>query len=110
MMDNTVVPAQFVAFRDNDADIVFNGRLLGAISNEDQAHIAGRWMELSLYKTDAGKFICERLRYSLNPGERDVFEAAVCDSTVEVVAFFGFGRISKRLFKEAAIDTTVFIP
>jgi len=110
MTDNNVVPAQFVALRDNDADIVFNGCLLGAIDNEDQADVTGRWIELSLHRTDGGKFICERARRTLKPGERDVYEAAVCDTTVEVTAFFGFGRMSKRLFNSAGLDTTVYIP
>lgn len=110
MMDDNFVPAQFVACRDNGPDIVFNGCLLGSIDNKDQAESTGRWLELSVYRTDGGKLICERLRRTLNPGERDVCEAAVCDSTIEMTDFFGFGRLSKLLFSRAKIETSVFVP
>lgn len=110
MDDSNVVPAQFVSYRDNDADIVFNGSLLASIDNKEQAEITGRWIELSLYRTDGGKLVCERARRTLNVGERDKYESAICSSVVEVTAFLGFGRMSKNLFTKAGLDVTVFIP
>lgn len=98
-----------VVRRDNHADLVFNGELMAAVDNRGESE-TGRWIELCLYRTDAGKMVCERQRRTSHYDERDVFEAAVCDGTVGVTDFFGFGHLSKQLYKEAGIDTSVFVP
>lgn len=59
---------------------------------------------LALYKTEGGKFICERIDRTRWQGERDSHAAKVCTSDAEVFDFFGHSWLAKDLYSEAGLD------
>lgn len=98
----------FIVTQDNGPDLYFEGVLLAEVSNrpadsELNTHTS-QWLELSLYRTAGGKFVCERGRCTAQPREPDRYEAAICDDEAAVFAFFGYGRLSKELYDLAAIN------
>lgn len=96
--------------RDNDRDLRFKGeKIAWASSSPNNAHSnysrnTGRWTELNLYKTAGGKFVCEQIGRTQWQGEHDRRSALVCDTTDEVMNFFGAGWLAKELYEEAGIE------
>lgn len=100
--------------RDNERALKFKGEILAsAASSANQAMgssysgSTGRWKELTLYKTQAGKFICEQVECTQWQGERNRHKGAVCDSVEQVIEFFGSGWLAKELYESAGIDASV---
>jgi hypothetical protein len=105
-----------ITVRRNDArDLKFTGELLA--SAESSANNAsgnysgsvGRWTELNLYQTKAGKYVCQRIGYTQWQGERHGYEAEVCGSAEAVFDFFGGGWLAKQLYRDAGLDTAEII-
>ena len=101
---------EFQIDRDNGASLSFTGELLAKVSSSDNnasgssySGQTGRWQVLALYKTEGGKFICERIDRTRWQGERDSHHAKVCTSNNEVIEFFGHGWLAKDLYEEAGI-------
>ncbi|MCX7069563.1 MAG: hypothetical protein NTW01_01025 [Gammaproteobacteria bacterium] len=99
----------FVALQDDGPDLIFQGILLAEVNNrpadsELNTHTS-KWIELSLYRTAGGQFVCERGHCSAQP-EPDRYEAAICADEAGVIAFFGYDRLSKELFDIAEIDAS----
>lgn len=101
----------FEIVRDNDTTLAFDGELLAKVSsNPNNAYgnsysgEVGRWQILALYKTQGGKFICERINRTQWQGERDSHAAKVCTSNKEVIEFFGHSWLAKDLYSEAGLD------
>lgn len=90
---------------DNAPDIRFTGELMGTASSRDNN--TTRWTELELYKTQTGKFVCSETGYTIWQGERDRYNAKVCDSVEEVTQFFGHGWLAKELYEKANLDTAI---
>lgn len=90
--------------RDNAPDLKFKGVLIASNSSRTYTNDHGRWFEIALYKTVGGKFVCQRKEYTQWQGENNRYFASVCDSVDCVKNFFGQGRYSKKLYKEAGID------
>jgi hypothetical protein len=98
--------------RTDARDLKFTGELLS--SAESSANDAsgsysgsvGRWTELNLYLTKAGKYVCQRISYTKWLGERDSYEAGVHDTAEAVFDFFGGGWLAKELYTEAGLDTS----
>ncbi len=107
-MDIDTTDFQYVT-RDGDADIQFEGEILAEIDNSSERTETpnARWVELRLYRTQAGAFVCERIRYENE--RRPVSDAAVCSTVGEVTDFFGFGRLSKELYELAPIETAMTV-
>jgi hypothetical protein len=64
----------FVIQRDMNRDLRFTGRMIASVaSTSDQANsqYINEQIELSLYKTQAGAFVCNRVIHILLEGERD---------------------------------------
>lgn len=109
--ENLDEPVEYTIERDNDRPIRFTGKLVAmADSSPNPARpdtfsgSEGRWCELALYQTKGGKFICEQVDCSRRDGERNRRKAQVCDNHQQVMEFFGFGRLAKRLYECAGID------
>lgn len=106
---------EIIVKRDDGLDLKFRGELLAiaASSSERQdSNYSGnvaRWIELYLYKTEAGKYVCQRIGRTRMQGERDIFTATVCATEQEVIEFFGTGWLSKELYKEAKITAVEVI-
>lgn len=102
---------QYTVERDGARALKFTGEeLASARSHADQAMgsswsgSVGRWTELTLYKTKGGKYVCEKIERTQWQGERDRYSGATCDSTEEVMEFFGHGWLAKELYYNADID------
>lgn len=95
--------AQWVIARDGARDLRFNGEQLATVQSE-WTH--GRRLTLALYRTDSGRYVCERIGSTQWQGEHDRHESAVCDTVQGVSEFFGFGHLSKLLYDAAGIDAS----
>lgn len=101
--------------RDNDLNIRFVGELIAesaSSSNDSSTYYSGstgRWTELRLYRTRAGKFICASEGCTQWQGEHTRYSAAICETHAEVIAFFGAGWLAKSLYDEAGIKAEIEI-
>jgi len=99
-----------VITRDGARDLVFTGELIASASSSpetarsDYSGSTGRWTELRLFKTQAGKFVAASVGRTQWQGEHDRHSAAVCDTTEAVCEFFGSSWLAKELYAEAEID------
>ena len=99
----------FTIQRDDAPNLTFTGTLLaGASTSPEQAApdysgSVGRWTELQLYRTEGGKYICQRIHRTQWQGETDSFTAAVCDDHAGVIEFFRHGRLAFEIYEAAAI-------
>ena len=100
--------------RDSDRDIKFKGdKVASAESSPNKAMgssysgSTGRYTQLAIYKTAGGKYICEKIERTQWVGERDRFHGAVCETTDQVIEFFGIGWLAKELYYNAGIDSSV---
>ena len=107
---------KFEIERDNGASLSFTGELLAKVSSSDNnasgssySGQTGRWQVLSLYRTEKGRFICQRIDRTRWQGERDSHAAAVCDDHKGMIEFFGHGWLAKDLYDEAGINAAVAI-
>lgn len=95
---------------DNGPDFFFEGKLLGKVSDLDDAKKSNFfrgdvefWSEYFIYKTKGGKFVCHEISHFVVEGVRDEFEGVVCKSEDEVIKHFGQKWFSKNLYAEAGI-------
>ena len=104
------MPRDFRLPVDDAPDLVFSGVLIARVTSSPEpraynfSHHAGRWIELALYRTEAGTYVCHETRRSVRSGERerrDRAEAVGTDGAV--VAFFKQTMLAKRLYAEAGI-------
>jgi hypothetical protein len=97
----------YIVQRDMEKDLKFTGRMIASVSSApDQANrqYINEQIDLSLYKTQAGAFVCGRMTQLLLDGERDAHEAAVCNSQDAVISFFGTDWLAKKLYNQADIE------
>ena len=98
---------------DNAPDIRFKGELIAKTwsnANNSSSYYSGsvgRWMQLELYRTASGRFVCQSTGYTRWDGEQDRRKAAVCESESEVITFFGHGWLAKDLYEKAGITDTI---
>ncbi|MDP3279946.1 MAG: hypothetical protein U1D41_05730 [Nitrosomonas sp.] len=107
---------QFEIVKDNGPALAFDGELLAKVSSNPNVAYGssysgetGRWQVLALYKTQGGKFICERINRTQWQGERDSHNAKVCLNHGEVIEFFGHSWLAKDLYSEAGIDSSEIV-
>ena len=104
---------QVVVYRDGERDIKFTGELIASVKSTPERQSSnysgstGRWSELRLYRTAKGKYVCAQNGFTQWQGESDRYSGAVCESIDQVVEFFGTGRLAKRLYDAAGLDTAV---
>jgi len=103
----------FVIQRDDGPSYKFRGVIIGEIeSSNNNAHSnysgsSGRCEKLTIYKTQSGKFVCEKIGYSQWQGERTRYSACVCDTVLDVGHFFGYGWLAKDLYDDAEIEIAI---
>lgn len=107
---------EYTVERDNDRTIKFMGELVGSVSSSDEQAMGslysgsvGRWTELKLYTTKSGKYICSQIGRTRHQGERVRYSGAICDTTEQVIEFFGNGWLAKLLYDNAKIDGSIYI-
>lgn len=95
---------------DGEKNIRFTGEEIASASTSpdtarsDYSGSTGRWQVLTLYKTQGGKFVCQRMNGTQWQGERDSYEAEVCDNEAGAIEFFGTGSLAKEIYDEAGIE------
>lgn len=92
---------------DGAADVKFIGELLAGASSRDNN--SSRWTELSLYRTQKGRFVCHSVGVTLWDDETNRSDVQVCKTEAEVKNYFGQGRLAKELYKEANIENIQII-
>jgi len=97
---------------DDAPDLVFSGEMLARVTSSPEPRAdnfsrhMGRWIELTLYRTASGTFVCHEVRCSKRSGERDRHPRAGTVATERaVVAFFKQTALAKRLYAAAGIAT-----
>jgi hypothetical protein len=102
--------------RDMDKDLQFVGKEIASVastSDKTKKHLysgyISEWTELSLHKTEAGAFVCGRVSHLALDDERDIHEAAVCNSVDAVIEFFGTDWLAKELYDQAEIEAVEHI-
>ena len=102
---------------DDAPDLVFSGELIARVTSspvpraDNFSRHAGRWIELALYRTDAGTYVCHETRRSVRAGERARCDRAETVGTGgAVVAFFKQTALAKRLYAEAGIEKRRRLP
>lgn len=93
----------FTLIRTNRPDIRFEGEKLAEVQNSP--YFNSRCEKLELYRSKGGKYLCQRISIATLPGWNNEYEGRVCDTLEEVIKFFGYGDLAKRLYREAGIDT-----
>jgi hypothetical protein len=99
--------------RDNERNIKFTGEKIASVSSSanssrsDYSGQRGRCATLNLYQTKGGKFVCERIDFTVWQGESDRSSAKVCETEDEVVEFFGDDWLAKELYAIADIDAAI---
>lgn len=95
---------------DDAPDLEFRGELLARVTSSPEPRAdnfsrhLGRWIELAVYRTAGGTFVCHEVRCSKRSGERDRNPRAVTAATERaVVAFFKQTALAKRLYAAAGI-------
>ncbi len=95
---------------DNARNIKFTGECMASVYSSDNnacsdySGSVGRWTELALYRTKAGKYICEQKNYTRWQGEQNTYQGAICEDTEQVIEFFGNDWLAKELYESAEID------
>jgi len=101
----------FIVKRDGARDIKFSGELIAEVSSTSNnasssySGSTGRWTELALYRSQAGKFICQSIGRTQWDGEHDRHSGAICADMNCVMEFFGHGWLAKELYESADLDT-----
>jgi len=70
---------------DRDREIQFDGELLGEVSS--RTSVKERWIELALYRTDAGSYVLAGIGRSTVAGEHDRKWAEISDEPDGIIEF-----------------------
>jgi hypothetical protein len=107
---SSLIPRDFRLPVDDAPDLVFRGVLVARVTSSPQPRTynfsrhAGRWVELALYRTEGGTYVCHETRRSVRSGERERRDRAKAVGTDgAVIAFFKQTMLAKRLYAEAGI-------
>lgn len=101
--------------RETGKNLKFKGDHIATVrSFPDQSKAAysgsnERWTSLSLYLTQAGTFVCERVGHTRRINERVRREAFACPSQEGVAEFFGNDWLAKELYDHCGIEAVEVI-
>ena len=101
---------EFLVVRDNSPDLRFAGERIAyaAASTEEDLDINpsndSRWIEISVYATQAGQYIVSHEHFSRWQNERNKHFAAVCDDKNAIVDQLGYSVLAKSLYADLGID------
>lgn len=108
-MDNTNTTTHTLR-NDGQRNVRFVGSLIASSDNHSYFGAGqNRWSEYDLYRTAAGKYICQRTRISQWQGEGNSHEVSVCGSEAQVIDFFGEDDLAKELYSDAGIDAAEMV-
>ena len=94
-----------IVTRDNEPDLRFTGiEIAYESSKKPDGPSSSRWTEITLYRTDSGKYVVERRALTIHQGESDKHEGFVCDDHQGIIDVLGHGWVSKSIYDQAGID------
>ena len=80
-----------------------NVKEIGAVCSNNVEHLNdGGCINLSLYETAEGNYVCSRV-FSLSKEDKVIKDIVTATSLNEVKAFFGNGAVAEKLYEEARI-------
>lgn len=88
-------------------DIEFVGELLGSADSRTDVYKT-RWVELQLYKSEKGGFVCAQIGRTTIPGEQDRWKVELVNSLEKALEFFGPGYVTKVLMSRAGVSTVKY--
>jgi len=96
----------------------FVTELLAEVDSRERKTDMHEWTVLQLYRTDTGKFVAVRERWSVDkryrPGtvypECDWVDSHVSDTTTGIVEWLGWSWLTKSLYDRAGIAPRQVIP
>lgn len=92
---------------DNAPNFRFIGEQIAQVSSETES--SQRWTVLTLYRTQAGKFVGYKEGCSSMPGERLKSGGMVADTEAQVIEFFKQGPLAKKLYAAAKIENVLVV-
>lgn len=111
MSENGNEAKKYRLTRDGERDLEFEGERLASVSSH---HYQGprntRWTEIRIYRTQAGKLVVAATNRTRWEGERDTFNAVICESSADVyrtlVEWSGdeLSDLAKEALREADLD------
>lgn len=95
----------------NEPNIEFTGEELAKVDNRIKlgGGYAIQYSELTLYKTQAGRYICHQCDTDRMGGETYLHTASVADDHSGVIEFFGHGDLAKELYCKADLEDKIVI-
>jgi hypothetical protein len=107
---------EYFVTRDGERDIIFTGEVIATAKSSpntaagNYSRSTGRWSELTLYRTQGGKYVCQEIGRTQWQGEHDRYRGAVCEDADCVCEFFGQGWLAKELYADTAeIDCSISV-
>ena len=97
---------KYVVYRENEPTIVFEGEFVAGTRSVEKG---GTWKELTLYRTKAGTFVCNRITHTCWVGQSDANSSEICRGIPAVIRFFGNSEEAKVLYTIAKIETNEFV-
>lgn len=97
---STPALSQFVISRKDAPDLRFTGELLARAATRA---VNGRWAEMHVFKTRAGRFVALKVGRTLWLGESDRVEVQVFDTLEQVGEFLGHSGLAKFVKDELGI-------
>lgn len=70
---------------DGEQPIQFTGRLLAFVSSDSTYAPRQRWTEITIFRTQAGKYVIFKVGRSVVEGERDLNSTRVCETAEGVI-------------------------
>ena len=94
---------EYIVRRDGNKDLKFKGEVLADVSNQ---WVAGqnqtRWKEVSIYKTESGKYVVSVIHRTCWEGEADSFQAHVCETAEDVYRCLAVDDMGEELLSTLA--------
>jgi EXLDI family protein len=75
---------QYRLAREGKVDLLFNGEEIVSLSSKDEDPEKLRWRDLTVYRTEKGKFVIYDVGHSQIEGERTKRRAWVCDTYADI--------------------------
>lgn len=100
-------PSNYLIERDNARPLLFVGTILAQESSHTlRGEQQNRWVEYVLYRTVSGKLIAQTVYRTRWQGQRERYEAKVCNDYDAVIEAFGLSDTAKDLYKKIGLDVS----
>ncbi|MDX1421570.1 MAG: hypothetical protein R3322_00430 [Kiloniellales bacterium] len=102
---------RYTVWVDGEPNLCFEGTCIADVEDRwRNGQEQTRWSIFRLYRLANNTFVCERVRRSMWMGEGDRHEAAHVNSVKDVMKFFEYSDLAKRLYDKAKFDATARVP